>query len=108
MGRLPDARRWGLDRVIELVRDPGPLDGDFAEAGLEGKGARPSALAPLAAFAVPLLEDQFSVGLLDDDPEEPALEFQPGLMDERLDLVGEMLVSLGHGHGQLELEFERE
>jgi hypothetical protein len=88
------------------VADPGPSDGDFTEAGLEAEGARPSALDALAAFAVPLLEDQFLVGLLDQDPEEPALEFKPGLMDERFDLVGEMLVLVGHGHGQLQLEFE--
>jgi hypothetical protein len=88
------------------VADPGPSDGDFTEAGLEGEGARPSALDALAAFAVPLLEDQLSVGLLDEDLEEPALEFEPGLMDERLDLVGEMLVLVGHGHGHLQLEFE--
>jgi hypothetical protein len=29
-------------------------------------------------------------------------------MDERLDLVGEMLVLLGQGHGHLQLEFEGE
>ena len=39
------------------------------------------ALDAAAAFAVPPLEDQLLVGLLDEDPEEPALDFEPGVMD---------------------------
>ena len=28
------------------------------------------------------------------------------MMDERLDLIGEILVLVGHGHGHLQREFE--
>ena len=46
---------------------------------------------------MPTLEDQLLVGLLDKDPEELPLDFEPGVRDERLDLVGEMLVRSGRG-----------
>ena len=49
---------------------------------------------PCAAFAVPVLENQFLIGLLDQDLEEPALNLETGLMNARPDLVGEMLVLL--------------
>jgi hypothetical protein len=84
------------------------LDGDFAEGGLEGEGARPSALDAIAPLTAPLLEDEFSVGLLDEDLEEPTLELEAGLMDEGLDLFGEVLVLEGHGQGHLQLEVDRE
>ena len=58
--------------------------------------------------AVPSLEDQFLVGLLDEGLEEPTLEFEADLMDKRLDPVGEMRVVVGQGQGHLEPEFERE
>jgi hypothetical protein len=48
---------------------------------------------------VPLLEDQFPIGLLDEDLEEPPLEFETDLMNVGLDLVGEMLVLMRHGQG---------
>ncbi len=44
-----------------------------------------------------MLQNQFLVGLLDQDLEEPALDFETGLMNECLDLVGEMLVLCGMG-----------
>jgi len=71
-----------------IVADPGPLDGDFTEGGLEGEGSCPPALNAVSAFAVPTLEDQLLVGLLHEDLKEPALDFEIGLMNERFDLVG--------------------
>ena len=50
-----------------------------------------------AAFAAPVLQDQLLVGLLDEGLEEPALDLEAGLMDARLDLVGEVLVLGGMG-----------
>ena len=108
---------WGVSQATAegtsivpslLVADPRPLDGDFAEGGLEGEGACPPPLDAGAAFAVPPLEDQFLVGLLDEGSEEPALDFEAGVMDEGLDLVGEMLVLVGHGQGHLQRQLERE
>jgi len=52
----------------------------------------------IAAFTFPL----------DQDLEEPALDFETGLMDERLDLVGEMLVLLWHGQRHPQRQLERE
>ena len=106
MGRVPGGRRRDLHRVIAVVTDSGPWDGDFPEGGLEGEGSCPAALDAVAAFAVPPLEDEFLVRFLDEDPEELSLDFETDLMDARLDLVGEMLVLVGHGHGHLQLEFE--
>ena len=104
--RVPGGRRRDLHRAIAVVRDPRPLDGDLTEGGLEGEGPCPPALDAAAAFAVASLEDQLLVGLLDEGSEEPALDFEAGLMDERLDLVGEMLVLVGQGQGHLKLELE--
>ena len=89
---VPGGRRRCLDRAVVIVADPRPLNGDLAEDRLEGEVACPPALDAGAAFAVPVLQDQFLVGLLDEDLEEPALNCETGLMGERLDLVGEMLV----------------
>ena len=50
-----------------------------------------------ASFALPLLENQFLIGLLDQDWEEPALDFETGLRNVGLNLVGEMLILLRHG-----------
>ena len=108
VGRVPGGRRRYLDRAVVIVADPRPLDGDLAEDRLEGEGACPPPLDAGAAFAVPLLQDQFLIGLLDQDLEEPALDFETGLMDVRLDLVGEMLVLWWHGQGHLQRQFERE
>jgi hypothetical protein len=65
VGCVPSGRRWDLPRVIVIVADPGPLDDDLAEGGLEGGGSCPATLEAAAAFAVPTLEDEFLVGLLD-------------------------------------------
>jgi hypothetical protein len=88
------------------VEDSRPLNGDRAEGRLDGEGSCSPKLDAGVAFTVPLLEDQFLVGLLDEDLEETALDFETALMDERLDLVGEMLVLIGHGKGHLQLQFD--
>jgi hypothetical protein len=41
-----------------------------------------------AALAVPPLEDQFMVGLLDEGAEEQLLDLEAGAVDARLDPVG--------------------
>ena len=53
-------------------------------------------------------KDQFFVGLFDQDLEELTLDFQTGLMDVGLDLVGEMFVLGRHGQGHLQRQVERE
>ncbi len=58
------------------------------DAGCRRRPCRAAAEDAAAGLAVPPLKDQFLVGLLDEGPEEPPLDFEPGLMDERLDLVG--------------------
>ena len=73
------------------------MDGDLTEDGLEGAGPRLPASEAATAFTVASLKDQLLVGLLDEGSEEPALHFEDGLMGERLDLVGEMLVLLRQG-----------
>ena len=75
---------------------------------LKVKGRVPLALDASTGFAVPVLEHQFLIGLLDQDLEEPALDFETGLMNVRLNLVGEMLVLPWHGQGDLQRQFERE
>src|SRR4051794_32557677 len=107
MGCVPGTGRGDLHRAIAVVADPDSLHGDFAEGGLEGKGACAPALDAAAALAVAPLEDQFLVGLLDEGAEESALDFEAGLMDEGLDLVGEMLVLVGHRQGHLQRQVER-
>jgi hypothetical protein len=42
------------------------------------------------------------IGFLDQDLEEPALDFETGLMNVRLDLVGAMLILLYYGQGHLQ------
>ena len=59
-------------------------------------------------FALPVLENQFLIGLLDQDLEEPALDLKTGLMNVRLDLVGEMLVLSWHGQGHLQRKSQGE
>jgi hypothetical protein len=54
------------------------------------------------------LWDQFLIGLLNETLEESALEFETDLMDERLYLVGEMLILIGHRRDHLRLEYESE
>ena len=74
---------------------------------LKVNGRAPSRM-PNAAFAVPPLQDQFLVGLLDEGSEELAPDFETGLMDERLDLVGEMLVLSWYGQREFQRQPERE
>src|SRR4051812_44066928 len=106
--RAPGGRRGDLHRAIVMVADPRPSDGDLAEGGLEGEGPCPSTLDAITSFAVPSLEDQLLVGLLDKGPEKSALDIETGLMDERLDLVGELVVLVGQGQDHRQPEFQRE
>src|SRR5208337_938090 len=55
-----------------------------------------------------VLQDQLLVGLLDEGSEEPALDLKAGLMDERLDLVGEVLVLGRHGQGHPQRQLQRQ
>ena len=91
-GRVPGDRRGYLHRAVVIVADSRPLNGDLAEDRLEGERSCPPALDAGAAFAVPVLRDQFLVGLLNESLEEPALNFQTSLMNDRLELVREMFV----------------
>ena len=59
------------------MADPRPLDGDLAEDRLEGEEPRPPAADADAAFALAVLQDQLSIGLLDQGLEELALGFRP-------------------------------
>jgi hypothetical protein len=57
-----------------IVANPRPLHRDLAEGRLEGVGACPPAPDAGAPFAAPPLEDQFLVGLFDQDLEELTLD----------------------------------
>jgi hypothetical protein len=59
-----------------------------------------------AAFALPTLQNQLLVGLFQEGLEESTLGFEPCLVNDCLDLVGEMLVLVGHGQSHLELELK--
>ena len=102
-----DCRRY-LHRAVVLVADSRPPNGDIAEDRLEGEGACSSTLDAGAAFAVTELQDQFLVGLLHEDLEEPALDFKTSLMNGRFNLVGKMLVLVRHGQGHPQRQFERD
>ena len=65
---------------------------------LKVNGRVPRCVDTGAGFAAAVLQDQLLVGLLDEGSEEPALDLKAGLMDERLDLVGEVLVLDGTGN----------
>ena len=106
VGRVPGPRGRDRHRAIVVVTDAGPWDGHFAEGGREGVRSRTAALDAAPAVTLPPLEDEFLVGLLDEGPEEPALDLQAGLRDERLDLIGEMLILVGPGQSHLQFEFE--
>jgi hypothetical protein len=108
VGCISGDHRGHLHRAIRLVADARPLDGDLAEGRLEGEGACPPPLDAGVPFAVPLVQDQFLIRLLDEDLEESALNFETGLMHVGLDLVGEMLVLMRHGQGHLQRQVERE
>src|SRR5271166_6683894 len=83
MGCVPNGCRWYFDRAVMVVADPQPLNGDFAEGCFEGEGSGPPALDASAAFALPVFENQLLIGLLDQDLEELALDFETGLMNAR-------------------------
>src|SRR5271157_144503 len=53
-----------------------------------------------------MVSPEFS--LLDENLEQPALDFKAGLMDERLDLVGEVLVLLWHGQRHPQRQIKRQ
>ena len=108
VGRVPGARRRHLHRAILLVLDSRPPNGDLTKGRLEREGSCPPKPDASATFALPPLEDQFLVGFLDEDLEEAALDVQARVMDERLDLVGEMFVLVGHGQGHPQLELQGE
>jgi hypothetical protein len=95
-------------RAFRIIEDSRPPDDDLAEDRLERLGSSPSPLNAGAVLALATLEDQFLVGLLDEGPEESALDFEARLRDEGLDLVGEMLILIGHGPGHPERQFEGE
>ena len=71
-------------------------------------GRVPRRWMPAPPWPCRCCKDQFFVGLFDQDLEELALDFQTGLMDVGLDLVGEMLVLGRHGQGHLQRHVERE
>ncbi len=52
-----------------------------------------------------MVSPEFS--LLDENLEEPALDIKAGLMDERVDLVGEVLVLLWHGQRHPQRQIKR-
>ena len=89
-----------------IVADSRPPNGNLAKDRLEGEGPCSTALDAGAAFALTTLQNQLLVGLFNEGLEESTLDFETGLMDERLDLVGEMLVLVRHGqrHPQRQLE----
>ena len=68
--------RWTVTSPKVVLKVNGPSPGWITSAG----------------FAAAVLQDQLLVGLLDEGSEEPALDLKAGLMDERLDLVGGVLV----------------
>jgi len=73
---------------------------------LKVKGRVP-ALDPGIGFAVPLLKDQFLIGLLDEDLKSRRWNSSPP--DERRPRSGrEMLVLRRHGQGHLHGQFQRE
>jgi hypothetical protein len=90
------------------VKNPAPAHGDFTKRGLEGERPRPPALDAATAFAVPLMQNQFLVSLLNENSEKPALEFEPDLMNGGLDLVGEVLILVRHGQGNLQFQAQGE
>ena len=88
-----------------LIRDRSTVTSPKMVLKVKGRVPR---LDASTGFALPVLENQFLIGLLDQDLEEPALDFETGLMNVRLNLVGEMLVLPWHGQGDLQRQFERE
>ena len=106
VGRVPGGCRGNLHRVIVIVADSRPPNGNLAKDRLEGEGPCSTALDAGAAFALPTLQNQLLVGLFQEGLEESTLGFEPCLVNDCLDLVGEMLVLVGHGQSHLELELK--
>ena len=95
-------------RAVVIVADPRPLNGDLAEDRLECEGPCPPPPDAGAAFAVPVLENQFLIGLLDQDLEEPALDLETGLMNARLDWSGRCSSCCTSGQAHLQRQSEGE
>jgi hypothetical protein len=91
-----------------MVANPRPLHSHLAEGRLEGVRACPPPLDASAPLAVPLLKNQFFVGLLDQDLVQLTLDLETGLMDVGLDLVGETFVLGRYGQGHLQQQIQRE
>ena len=85
-----------------------PVTARAAEGRLEGVGACPPPLDASASFAVPSLQYQVFVGRFHQDLVQLTLEFETGLMDARLDQVGEMFVLRRNGQAYLQQQIERE
>ena len=75
---------------------------------LKVNGRVPRRWIPAPALPRRFCRTSFLVGLLDEGSEEPALDLKAGLMDERLDLVGEVLVLGRHGQGHPQRQLQRE
>ena len=88
-----------------LIRDRWTVTSPKVVLKVNGRVPRPGYSA---GFAAAVLQDQLLVGLLDEGSEEPALDLKAGLMDERLDLVGEVLVLGRHGQGHPQRQLQRE
>ena len=83
------------------MADSRPPNGNLAKDRLEGEGPCSTALDAGAAFALPTLQNQLLIGLFQEGLEELTLGFEPCLVNDCLDLVGEMLVLVGHGQSHL-------
>jgi hypothetical protein len=106
VGRVPGQRRGPLCLAVVIVADSQSLNSDVAEDRFEGKRACSPKLDAGVVFAVPVQNDQFPVSLLHEDLEEPALDFETSLMNERFDLVGEVLILIGHGQDHLQTQLK--
>ena len=93
VGRVPGGCRGNLHRVIVIVADSRPPNGNLAKDRLEGEGPCSTALDAGAAFALPTLQNQLLVGL-----------FQEGLEESNAGLralPGERLSQSGRGDARL-------
>ena len=100
MRGLPGGGRGGFDRAIGLVADPSAVYGDGAEDGFEGERSGAAALDALAHLAVTLLQDELGVGLFDQSVKELSLDLQADVMNDRLNLMGQVGVLLGQRQSQ--------
>ena len=88
------------------MADSQPSKGDIAEDLLESERASSSALNAGEALAVQASYDQFLLGLLHEDVDKTAVNFETSLINGRFDRVGEMLVRAPHGQGNAQRPFE--